>query len=299
MSRLGSTTAIRVAKRLARAGASSSRWLPGRWRTAQRRGEQQVSTSVDSSRFNNSLLGQPPGGGGSSFPNLPGTRGNPRRSSGSIDAQGHPHDGSRRPGLAPDRRTYKCRFPSPQPAPVSPTTTPFYGTLEIAAEDDDGPPDGMTLDQAIDITLERSLDLREAPRDSDGARRHSAGQLAVQPRLLSGRPAPPVQGRRARSSRARPRAVPASLIPTSPIRSTFRTSGRHGPVVATRAERVLEALYQDAVRQRIDDVYGALRHGPGGSPDGPLREAERRQATSTSRNETSSASRRAISPWPI
>ena len=29
-------------------------------------------------------------------------------------------------------------------------------------------------------------------------------------------------------------------------------------VVATRAERVLEALYQDAVRQRIDDVYGAF-----------------------------------------
>ena len=29
-------------------------------------------------------------------------------------------------------------------------------------------------------------------------------------------------------------------------------------MVATRAERVLEALYQDAVRQRIDDVYGAF-----------------------------------------
>ena len=49
---------------------------------------------------------------------------------------------------------------SPQPAPVSPTTTPFYGTLEIPSQDDDGPPDGVTLDQAIDITLDRSLDLR-------------------------------------------------------------------------------------------------------------------------------------------
>ena len=29
-------------------------------------------------------------------------------------------------------------------------------------------------------------------------------------------------------------------------------------MVATRAERVLEAQYQDAVRQRIDDVYGAF-----------------------------------------
>jgi cobalt-zinc-cadmium efflux system outer membrane protein len=29
-------------------------------------------------------------------------------------------------------------------------------------------------------------------------------------------------------------------------------------MVAARAERVLEALYQDAVRQRIDDIYGAF-----------------------------------------
>ena len=29
-------------------------------------------------------------------------------------------------------------------------------------------------------------------------------------------------------------------------------------MVATRAERVLEALFQDAVRQRIDDIYGAF-----------------------------------------
>ncbi len=28
--------------------------------------------------------------------------------------------------------------------------------------------------------------------------------------------------------------------------------------MTTRAEKVLEALYQDAVRQRIDDVYGAF-----------------------------------------
>ena len=85
---------------------------------------------------------------------------------------------------------------SPQPAPVSPTTTPFYGTLEIVTQDDDGPPDGVTLDQAIDITLERSLDLRSKFLEIPMARADIlAGQLAVQPHLLPGRPASSVQGR--------------------------------------------------------------------------------------------------------
>ena len=47
-----------------------------------------------------------------------------------------------------------------QPQPVSPTSTPFFGTLEVPSQNDDGPPDGVTLDRAIDITLERSLDLQ-------------------------------------------------------------------------------------------------------------------------------------------
>src|SRR3954463_1383572 len=50
---------------------------------------------------------------------------------------------------------------APEAQPISPSSTPLYGTLEIpAGAEDDGPEDGVTLDRAIDATLERSLDLR-------------------------------------------------------------------------------------------------------------------------------------------
>ena len=76
-----------------------------------------------------------------------------------VDPQGYPDDDLDAREPARDRPTCKCRSLTAT-RPVSPTSTPFYGTLEIPSQDDDGPPDGLTLDSAIDITLERSLDLR-------------------------------------------------------------------------------------------------------------------------------------------
>lgn len=50
----------------------------------------------------------------------------------------------------------------PQPQPVAPSSGPLYGSLEVpTGPEQDGPPDGLTLDRAIDVTLERSLDLRQ------------------------------------------------------------------------------------------------------------------------------------------
>ena len=37
----------------------------------------------------------------------------------------------------------------------------FYGSLELPAHDrDEGPPDGLTIDQAIDLLMHQNLDLR-------------------------------------------------------------------------------------------------------------------------------------------
>ena len=48
---------------------------------------------------------------------------------------------------------------APQPLPVP--QPPFYGTLEVAnGPEDQGPPDGLTLDQAIEIYVHQNLDLR-------------------------------------------------------------------------------------------------------------------------------------------
>ena len=119
-----------------------------------------VDTSVPTlPGSNTSLLGTAPGSGGGSFPNLPGTGGILGGRPGVSTPKGIPTTVST-PGTGPGPADMQMPISSPQPAPVSPTTTPFYGTLEIVTQDDDGPPDGVTLDKAIDITLERSLDLR-------------------------------------------------------------------------------------------------------------------------------------------
>ena len=79
-------------------------------------------------------------------------RANPKGIPGSITTPGR---------SARARPRCSSRSPPPQPQPVGPTTSPFAGTLDLPSTEDDGPPDGLTLDQAIDVTLERSLDLRQ------------------------------------------------------------------------------------------------------------------------------------------
>src|SRR5262249_38691239 len=92
-----------------------------------------------------SLLGKAPGGGGSSFLNLPGTGGILGGRPGASTPRGLPA-ALATPGVGPGPTDLQAPISAPQPAPVSPTTTPFYGTLEIPTGDqaDDGPPDGLT-----------------------------------------------------------------------------------------------------------------------------------------------------------
>jgi outer membrane protein, heavy metal efflux system len=161
------------------------------------------------------------------------------------------------PGIGAGPADMQMPISSPQPAPVSPTSTPFYGTLDIPSQDDDGPPDGATLDRAIDITLERSLDLRAklleipmANADILQANLRSNPIFYQDGQLLQ------YKGGSTQFTRAAPGGP--SQFDTN-ITYPLDVSGkrRARTRVATQAEQVLEALYQDAVRQRIDDVYGA------------------------------------------
>ena len=171
-------------------------------------------------------LGQRPVRAGGSFLNLPGRgafwaggracrrpRAFPRR--------------FRRPGLGPDRRICKCRSRHPSRRRLTDDDA-ILRDAGILAQDNDGPPDGVTLDQAIDITLERSLDLRASSwrsrwRAPTSCRRtcgptpifYQDGQL-LQYRGTS----TAFSGQR--------RAGRASSTPTSAIRSTSRTNGRRG-----------------------------------------------------------------------
>ncbi len=107
-----------------------------------------------------SALGPAPGAGGGSLGNLPGAGGLLGGRAGPFAPKGVPTSVST-PGSGMGPTELQMPVSAPQPQPVSPTSTPFFGTLEIPSQDDDGPPEGITLDRAIDITLERSLDLRQ------------------------------------------------------------------------------------------------------------------------------------------
>jgi outer membrane protein, heavy metal efflux system len=47
---------------------------------------------------------------------------------------------------------------APKPAPVPPALR--YGSMELPTQEDEGPPDGLTLDQAIERLIHENLDLR-------------------------------------------------------------------------------------------------------------------------------------------
>jgi outer membrane protein, heavy metal efflux system len=206
---------------------------------------------------NGSLLGPAPGAGGSSFLNLPGTGGILGGRPGVSTPKGIPTTVAT-PGIGAGPADMQMPISSPQPAPVSPTTTPFYGTLEIVSQDDDGPPDGLTLEKAIDITLERSLDLRAKALEITMARADILqANLRSNPIFYQDGQLLQYRG----TSTAFTRAAPGgpSQFDTNvsyPLDVSHKRQAR--TMVATRAERVLEALYQDAVRQRIDDIYGAF-----------------------------------------
>ncbi len=147
---------------------------------------------------------------------------------------------------------------APQPAPVSPTVQPFAGTLEIVTQDDDGPPNGVTLDQAIDITLDRSLDLRSKFYEIPMARADILqANLRANPVFYQDGQLLQYRGTSTQFNRAAP-GGPSQFDTniTYPLDISHKRQAR--TVVASRAEKVLEALFQDAVRQRIDDVYGAF-----------------------------------------
>jgi cobalt-zinc-cadmium efflux system outer membrane protein len=204
---------------------------------------------------NTSLLGTAPGaGGGAPSANLPGAgilggRAGPNASRG-VPAS------VTTPGAALGPPQLQMPVTAPGPQPVSTTTPPLYGTLEVpSGPEEDGPPDGMTLEQAIDVTLERSLDLRSKFAEIPMARADIL-QASLRANPVFYQDGQLLQYLRGEYSRARPGGPQQfDTNVTYPLDVSFKRLARTR--VMARAEKVLEALYQDAVRGRIDDVYGA------------------------------------------
>ena len=215
-----------------------------------------VDTSVPAlPGSSNSALGQSPGAGGGSLGNLPGAGGVLGGRPGPYAPKGVPTSISN-PGSGPGPTELQMPVTSPQPQPVAPSSSPLYGILEVpTGPEQDGPTDGLTLDRAIDVTLERSLDLKQkfyeipmARADILQANLRSNPVFYQDGQLLQYKSHP--------FNRSRPGGPQQFDTNISyPLDISHKRQAR--TMVAARAEKVLEAQYQDAVRNRIDDVYGA------------------------------------------
>jgi outer membrane protein, heavy metal efflux system len=204
-----------------------------------------------------SLLGLAPGAGGGTFSNLPGEGAILGGRAGASTPRGIPTSISA-PGFGAGPTELQMPISSPPPAPVSSTSTPFYGTLELPKAEDDGPPDGLTLDLAIDITLKRSLDLRAKFMEIPLSRADTLqASLRSNPVFYQDGQLLQYGGTSTKFSRMAPGGPSQFDTNVSyPFDISHKRQAR--TMVATRAERVLEALYQDAIRQRIDEIYGAF-----------------------------------------
>ncbi len=216
--------------------------------------------TVDSSNLplpggRGSMLGQAPGAGGNPNGNAPSTGSILGSKPGVTTPHGIPTSIST-PGSAPGPTDFQAPITAPKPEPITTSAVPLYGILEIPDVDDEGPADGLTLDRAIDITLARSLDLKakfyeipQAQADILQANLRANPLLYFDGQLLQYKGSP--------FSRSVPGGPSQYDLNVSyPIDFSRKRQAR--TLVASRAKKVLEAQYQDAVRQRVDDVYSAF-----------------------------------------
>ncbi|WP_165231108.1 TolC family protein [Aquisphaera insulae] len=144
-------------------------------------------------------------------------------------------------------------IPAPEPLPVPRAS--LYGTLALPkGEESDGPPDGLTLDQAIDLLIHNNFDLRSKAMEIPQARAdvltaslranpifYADSQLIPYGNFSEQRPGGPTQ---------------YDVNVSHPIDYSRKRLARID--YATRAMKVTEAQYQDAVRLEISNLHAAF-----------------------------------------
>ena len=138
------------------------------------------------------------------------------------------------------------------PSRQAPQPAPLYGPLEIAAIEEEGPPQGLTLDAAIERLVQANYELRTKFQELPKAEADilTAG-LRLNPVLFASADNIPYGS----YSPQRPGANSYEVTLIQPIDVNQKRKDRVR--VASRAKRVLEAQYQDAVRVQIDNLYTA------------------------------------------
>ncbi len=202
-----------------------------------------------------SVLGGAPGAGGGSYGNLPGAGGFLSNRAGTTAPKGIP-TAVVNPATAPSPTMLQSGISAPQPEPLSGSAAPFVGPLALpSGPEDDGPPGGLTLDQAIEITLERSRDLRAKYYEIPQARADVLqASLRANPVFYQDGQLVPYPGYHFNRSVT---GGPTQYDTNVTFLLDIARQRQARTAVAERAEKVLEAQFQEAVRQRIDDVYDA------------------------------------------
>jgi cobalt-zinc-cadmium efflux system outer membrane protein len=193
-----------------------------------------------------SSMGSPPGADAGLINNLPGSN--------QPILGGRP--GSSTPRLAPPTSATSTSLTGGQrirPTPSLPALEiPQYGPLSLpGGPEDEGPADGLTLDAAIERLVRENLDLRgkfmEIPQaDADIL----TASLRNNPVFYADSQLVPY----GQFSRSRPGGPEQFDVNVSfPFDVNRKRKARME--VAVRAKKVLEAMYQDAVRLQIDNLY--------------------------------------------
>ncbi|WP_206108201.1 TolC family protein [Paludisphaera soli] len=197
-------------------------------------------------------LGVPLGSAGiSAFDTTPGAMGQPIGGRAGPSVSRAPVGGLQPPttGREPEQPE-RFRLRALEPADV-----PQYGELELPADapDQTGPPDGLTLDAAIDRLVERNLALLALKHEIDQARADVlTASLRVNPVLYADTQFIPY----GRFSNERPGGqTQYDVNVTLPVDVTGKRKAR--TAAARQASRVTEAQFQDAVRLQIDNLYTA------------------------------------------
>ena len=203
-----------------------------------------------------STMGPSPGSGGGVFGNSPGGGGSIL---GGRPGVATPHQiptSISTPGSGGGVTDLQAQINTPAPAPLQSSSTPLFGTLDIpTGPEDEGPADGLTLDQAIDTMLKNSLDLKQKYYEIPQAQADILqASLRANPIFYADGQLLQYNGRK--FNRAAPGGPSQYDVNISyPLDLSQKRQNR--TQVATQAKRVLEAQYQDAVRKKIDDLYGA------------------------------------------
>jgi cobalt-zinc-cadmium efflux system outer membrane protein len=139
---------------------------------------------------------------------------------------------------------------APKPTPTY--TAPSYGSYALpTGPADEGPPDGLTIDQAIDRMIRENLDLRSKSLEIPQAKADilNAGLRANPVFYADGQLVP-----YGRYTKVKPGGQTQYDVNVSyPLDLSHKRQAR--TLFAARAESVVEAQYQDAVRSAIDQLY--------------------------------------------